>query len=174
MPIKSDERMIRGVRLITNTIPALEGTVIKWRLMNLLSPAMVTLRSMSGPDKVKLLTAVSRLEELTIESFGDLVGVLGEPFSAIFRGVNPRELPSMFRDLFLRTIAVRDGVKYELWRSEDQINEAFDGDDLAMWMAAIWVARHNFATFGLGRLVDAAKASATAAESTSPTSTKNP
>lgn len=159
---------------MTSTIPALEGTVVKFRLMKVLSPALVALRSMSARDKVRLLTAVSKLEELTIESFGDLVGILGEPFVAIFRAVEPRELPDLFRSLFMRTIAVREGVKYELGTSEAQINEAFDGDDLAMWLAAFWVTKHNFASFGLGRLVSDVKASATAAESTSPTSTKNP
>lgn len=171
--IKTEERTIRGIRLITSTIPVLEASVVWFRLGKVLSPAMVSLRAMTSHEKTKLVTTIAAIaadpESLSIATLGDLVGSLGPAFAEVFAKIDVAELSGMFRGLFGSTIAIRDDTKFEMGRSTEQINGAFHGDEGALWLAAFWVAGHNFKSFGFGRLASADATSKAADPSTSAT-----
>lgn len=173
MGIKTEEKLIRGIRLITTTINVLDSAVVNFRLAKFFAPGMVSLRLMNKIDQARLIGTLQGLSEnpeaLSIATLGDLVALLGPVFTEIFDKVDANAIPGLLRDIFRNTIAIRDGVKYELGNGEDKIKGAFDGDQGAMWIAAIWVGGFNFASFGFGRLVGGDAPSKADSQSTSAT-----
>ncbi len=167
----TEDFTVRGIRIISSTIDVIEGSILWFRLGKMFAPAMVVLRTMPASERIKLARTIAELdlEKLDIGSFGELISVLGPAMGEMFAKADLSDMPSLWRALFQATVIVRDSTKFECAQSIERINAGFDGDQGALWTAAFFVARHNFTSFGFGRLESDDKLSKAASSSTSGT-----
>jgi hypothetical protein len=125
-----ETRAIAGFEVTTQKLPSMAGSRLRFKLGRLLAPAIAGLRG-------------KRLDNLVAQDIADLAPA----FAALVQQLEPRTHDELILEVFACTYVIGETsngskIKFDL-TSTQIIDQAFDGDVDAMWLAAKFVLEVN-------------------------------